>query len=379
MICNCHYVTLLPLFHLCLIFLVHFLMRPFMPPTNPDEAPPFGPAARPLIDPILRPGPCMCFSVLLLRVPLLTCSPPIISSSYAFPPAPAVGAWCSPTRTVWCSPAAWPRCSPPSWDCFSPWSGFVSVFVCQCARPAVSLLTCSPPIISSSYAFPPAPAVGAWCSPTRTVWCSPAAWPRCSPPSWDCLSPWSGFVSVFVCQCGWPAVSLTPPALSVPMPLRPLQGFVPPLPDIGAYNYVYLRDVMVFQTIPPSEMDHNPRHPHCYRLLAVQGYDTARLSRHTLRPRATLCQHCQALMWLEERVKGSSLTQPRFGRCCNHGKVYLEPVKGTPGPLADLLLKVCNGAAEFNCFIRKYNSAWSMTSLGVKVDRNVTYTPGTFL
>ena len=120
----------------------------------------------------------------------------------------------------------------------------------------------------------------------------------------------------------------------------------------------------------------DPSHPHRCWLLAVCGYDTSRLQRHTLRPRATSCQHCHALMWLEEHIKRSTLDEPRFGRCCNHGKVLLDPVKGTPRPCANLLLKVSDGSASFVQLIRKYNSGTSMTSLGVNVDSCVTYSPG---
>ena len=134
---------------------------------------------------------------------------------------------------------------------------------------------------------------------------------------------------------------------------------------------------MSFQTIPADLMDHTPNRVSCYRRLAVRDYDTTKLSRHTLRPRATKCEHCQALLWLEERVSGSTLGRPRFGRCCNHGKILLDPIKGTPGPLADLFLKVANGSAAFLQIIRKYNTGFCMTSLGVKIDQGVTYAAGT--
>ena len=160
------------------------------------------------------------------------------------------------------------------------------------------------------------------------------------------------------------------------MPLRPPQVFIPPPPDLDAYTYTVLRDVMFFNAIAVDDMDYQQNHVQCWRRLAVSNYDTSRLLRHTLRPRATLCQFCGALMWLEERVVGSSLGQPRFGRRCNHGKVLLEPIKGTPGPLADLLLKACDGSATFIQLIRKYNTAYSMASLGVNVDQSVTYAQG---
>ena len=81
-------------------------------------------------------------------------------------------------------------------------------------------------------------------------------------------------------------------------------------------------------------------------------------------------------MWLEERVSGSTLGEPRFGRCCNRGKIALDSIKGTPGPLADLLLKMSDESADFIQLIRKYNAGYCMTSLGVKIDQSVTYASG---
>jgi hypothetical protein len=51
-----------------------------------------------------------------------------------------------------------------------------------------------------------------------------------------------------------------------------------------------------------------------------------------------VCQHCNALHWMDEKTIASSQRNPEFGSCCNHGKVALEPLTEPPAPLQQLLI-----------------------------------------
>ena len=43
--------------------------------------------------------------------------------------------------------------------------------------------------------------------------------------------------------------------------------------------------------------------------------------RHVLGRMNKACEHCGALHWVEERLKTSSVANPKFSNCCKHGKV----------------------------------------------------------
>jgi len=49
------------------------------------------------------------------------------------------------------------------------------------------------------------------------------------------------------------------------------------------------------------------------------------------------CQHCQASLFVTERLSQSSCSNPRFSLCCGDGKVKLWTVPEPPEPLATLL------------------------------------------
>lgn len=89
-------------------------------------------------------------------------------------------------------------------------------------------------------------------------------------------------------------------------------------------------------------------------------------SRHYLGPRNIVCPQCKALMWIEERVKGSSKTQPRFNLCCKSGQVKLPLLPLTPPYLESLL-----GDQQYRPKSRTYNSLLSFTSTGGKIDHTV--------
>jgi hypothetical protein len=84
-----------------------------------------------------------------------------------------------------------------------------------------------------------------------------------------------------------------------------------------------------------------------------------------------ICRFCGALHWLAERTSNSSKRSPKFGTCCNHGKVILPPLHEPPPALRGLLTAQDSEAKEFREHIREYNSALSFTSLGVKPDKSI--------
>lgn len=95
--------------------------------------------------------------------------------------------------------------------------------------------------------------------------------------------------------------------------------------------------------------------------------------RWTFEPRSSICTQCNALMWVEERVANSSMRSPEFQLCCGNGHVGLSLLPITPAYLNNLL-----STLAFQHHIRSYNSMFSFTSMGGKVDHSVTHTRGPY-
>ncbi|KAK3806975.1 MAG: hypothetical protein J3Q66DRAFT_418623 [Benniella sp.] len=49
-----------------------------------------------------------------------------------------------------------------------------------------------------------------------------------------------------------------------------------------------------------------------------------------------ICPHCQAQLWLEERLVASSSLNPKFSICCGQGAVRLTPLSVPPDGLREL-------------------------------------------
>lgn len=67
-----------------------------------------------------------------------------------------------------------------------------------------------------------------------------------------------------------------------------------------------------------------------------------------------LCMHCDALKFFKESP----------GMCCSNGKVSLPPLTVPPEPLRSYVSGATNLSKTFLANIRKYNSAFQMTSFG---------------
>ena len=59
--------------------------------------------------------------------------------------------------------------------------------------------------------------------------------------------------------------------------------------------------------------------------------------RHSLGSFTVECPSCHALHWIEERLTSSSTTLPKFGMCCNRGKISWPTISDPPEPLRSLL------------------------------------------
>ena len=101
------------------------------------------------------------------------------------------------------------------------------------------------------------------------------------------------------------------------------------------------------------------------------------LYRHTLGNMIHKCRKCGAMMWLDEKINKSARF-PEFSTCCAKGKVILPPLQKLPSPLDILLTENDSRSRLFKQNIRMYNSALSFTSIGVKVDQEVTGTSGVY-
>src|SRR5258708_17491132 len=98
------------------------------------------------------------------------------------------------------------------------------------------------------------------------------------------------------------------------------------------------------------------------------------------------CNLCGALHWLAECLTSSSQVNPKFGRCCLHGKVVLPHLTQPPQTL-ELLLGSCQDflnnpfqlsqvqherSKHFHQYIRSYNAAFAFVSFRFKPDEHVS-------
>ncbi|XP_074283474.1 uncharacterized protein LOC141608023 [Silene latifolia] len=92
------------------------------------------------------------------------------------------------------------------------------------------------------------------------------------------------------------------------------------------------------------------------------------------------CPKCEAIMWFEERIKKTSTKKlTRFNMCCRDGKIRLIKVKPPPEFLYRLMTTNESEAIMFRQNIRLYNSCYSFTSMGAKIDKTVNKRPASEL
>jgi hypothetical protein len=90
------------------------------------------------------------------------------------------------------------------------------------------------------------------------------------------------------------------------------------------------------------------------------------------------CVKCGAMHFMSEKLTKSAKRSPKFGVCCLQGQIQLPPLP----PLPAVLKKLYNGrdanSEHFLDNIRRYNTAFAFTSVGVKLDDRVTHTTGPY-
>ena len=85
------------------------------------------------------------------------------------------------------------------------------------------------------------------------------------------------------------------------------------------------------------------------------------------------CEHCQAVLWYEERtIKSYNPVNPKFSVCCGDGKVRLDYIKDPPDILNELYSY--NGGRRAKIFrkhIKLINSMFAFTSTGGRINRDI--------
>lgn len=92
------------------------------------------------------------------------------------------------------------------------------------------------------------------------------------------------------------------------------------------------------------------------------------------------CEHCNALLWYEERLRPKVKTRkPAFGICCKQGKIKLPPRQRPPHYVDNLLNGEGGDSKNFRENIRSYNSMFSFTSTGGIVDKEINKGHGPYV
>ncbi|XP_060207251.1 uncharacterized protein LOC132635051 [Lycium barbarum] len=87
------------------------------------------------------------------------------------------------------------------------------------------------------------------------------------------------------------------------------------------------------------------------------------------------CENCGAYFWNEESInKRYKKQRPEFSLCCGRGKIKLPNPTEPPQILKQMLFGSGNKSNHFREHIRSYNSMFSFTSMGGKVDVSVNQT-----
>ncbi|GJU18149.1 DNA helicase PIF1, ATP-dependent [Tanacetum coccineum] len=83
-------------------------------------------------------------------------------------------------------------------------------------------------------------------------------------------------------------------------------------------------------------------------------------------------RNCNATMWYEEREeKSKTAVNLTFSLCCQGGKLLLPRFNNAPPPLNHLLSHNDTSTAKFRDQIRVYNSMFSFTSFGARIDHSI--------
>ncbi|XP_052619873.1 uncharacterized protein LOC111878714 [Lactuca sativa] len=84
-----------------------------------------------------------------------------------------------------------------------------------------------------------------------------------------------------------------------------------------------------------------------------------------------VCQICNAKLWTAESIRGKDKQNTSFSLCCGYGKVELPDSKKAPPSYLNLFHSTDSKSKYFINNIRRYNSMFSFTSMGGKVDASI--------
>ncbi|KAJ8657750.1 hypothetical protein O0I10_006565 [Lichtheimia ornata] len=107
----------------------------------------------------------------------------------------------------------------------------------------------------------------------------------------------------------------------------------------------------------------------------VSQQPDATYRRHTFPAMDVSCPFCGALMWMEEKVVGSSRINPRFALCCSQGNTRLPIPNEPPSEIIDLITadRTSRNQSHVNFMnnIRAYNSMFAFCSIKANYDRRL--------
>ena len=81
---------------------------------------------------------------------------------------------------------------------------------------------------------------------------------------------------------------------------------------------------------------------------------------------SVICSHCHALHFDCKKLTFSRVNHPKFGICCLQGQIQLSSFQPLTGILQNYLTRDDYSSREFYNNIQQYNTAFAMTSVGVK-------------
>nr|KAJ0204953.1 hypothetical protein LSAT_V11C500241710 [Lactuca sativa] len=84
-----------------------------------------------------------------------------------------------------------------------------------------------------------------------------------------------------------------------------------------------------------------------------------------------VCQTCRAKLWRNESIRGKEKGNTNYSLCCAYGKVQLPDLKNASPTYERMFRNMDSKSKHFMKNIRRYNSMFSFTSMGGKIDSSI--------
>nr|KAJ0186312.1 hypothetical protein LSAT_V11C900478610 [Lactuca sativa] len=84
-----------------------------------------------------------------------------------------------------------------------------------------------------------------------------------------------------------------------------------------------------------------------------------------------VCQTCHAKLWRNESIRGKEKGNTDYSLWCAYGKVQLPELKRAPSSYERMFRNMDSKSKHFMKNIRRYNSMFSFTSMGGKIDTSI--------